>query len=619
MRIYCAYIRMLSGRLAYETFKANTQHTVPCLRSVDRYIKQVESNATEGVLRSDELLQYLNHLKLPKIVALSEDATRVINRIQYDSRTNQLVGFVLPLGENSMPIADFNRARSAAEMERCFYNCETGKEKKRASFVNVVMAQPLVPGIPAFCLLLFGTDAMYSSNDIAKRWQFIKNELKKKDIEVVTFASDSDPKFNSFMKYHINLGQDETNNINFPEWFNAKLCINANFMPIQDIVHIGTKFRNRILNYTLKMGNCDISVEHLSILLDTYTKEKHNLCPSTIMPKDRQNFESVLRICDEKVIDLLTNVRGSDGTILYLRVLNCILRSFLDLRLTPLERIRKIWFATFILRIWKTFLLESNMKYKEYSNLFISQNCYVCVEINAHSIVLLMLYLRERKLDHLFHPEMLGSQQCESIFRQIRSLSSTYSTVTNCSILEIIQKMSKIELQNEISHNKLKHWNFPRIGLPSSSYFPTIDRNGMNHSKTRIQLSSQQEIIQEIELAKIEAIEYAETIGMNLKNSNGFVCKIPKNTLSVRSEEINQNNQNSESDKDVLQLFKTANLKQYSEKFDPQNVDEESAYVKVKNNDGKIVCLKKHTLCWFLTKTTSKLSSDRLLRSMAKS
>lgn len=184
----------------------------------------------------------------------------------------------------------------------------------------------------------------------------------------------------------------------------------------------------------------------------------------------------------------------------------------------------------------------------------------------------------------------------------------------------MIRKMSKIELQNEITHNKLSHWNFPRIGMPSSSYFPTVDRNGINQSKTRIvQLPSQQEMIKEIELAKIEAIEYAETLGMNLKNSNGYVCKIPKNTLKARSEEINQNNQNIEPNKDVLQLFKKANLKQYSEKIDPQNVDEESPFVKVKNNDGKIICMKKHTLCWFLTQTTSKLSSDRLVRSMAKS
>lgn len=140
MKLYAAYVRMISGRLAYETFKANAQHSVPSVKSVDRYIDKVKANVVEGVLRTNELSIYLTNLKLPRIVPLSEDATRITNRVQYDARTNQLVGFVLPLAENGMPNAVINKARSAAEMERCFYDVKTGEEKKRASYLNVVMA-----------------------------------------------------------------------------------------------------------------------------------------------------------------------------------------------------------------------------------------------------------------------------------------------------------------------------------------------------------------------------------------------------------------------------------------------------------------------------------------------
>lgn len=349
LKLFCAYIRMVSGKLAYETMKANTQHSLPSERAVNRYIAKVQSTAIEGELRTDELVQYLTDLKLPKIVALSEDATRIANRAQYDPQTNQIVGFVLPLGENGMPIQKSNMARSAAEMEQCFYNIETRNEKKIASYVNVVMAQPLVLGIPSFCLLLFGSDAKYTTKDIENRWQFITDELKKRQIKVVTFASDSDPKFNSLMKYHINLGQSRTNG--FPEWFNANLCFSTNFMPIQDTIHIGTKLRNRILDHKLRMGEYEVSVEHLSIVSANFTKEKHGLCSLTIRPKDRQNFDSVLKICDEKVIDLLSNVENSAGTVLYLRVLDSVLRSFLDLTLKPIERIRQMWFAVIVVRI----------------------------------------------------------------------------------------------------------------------------------------------------------------------------------------------------------------------------------------------------------------------------
>lgn len=216
---------------------------------------------------------------------------------------------------------------------------------------------------------------------------------------------------------------------------------------------------------------------------------------------------------------------------------------------------------------------------------------------------------------------MLGSQPCESIFRQIRSLSSTYSTVTNCSILEIISRMSKIELQNEISHIKLKHWNFPRIGLANSSHYDPVDRNGINQYGNVVKLPNQEEIINEIELAKLEAMEYAKTVGMDVENID-YKCNFPKKR-NPPTEETETNidstvTENNVQDEDLLKLFSDANLKQYAEKIDPEKVDETNPYVKVRNKNGEILCIKKHKLCWFLGTTTRKLSSDRLIRVMAK-
>lgn len=625
IRLYAAHEKLIGGKLAYETFKANARRSVPSVKSVNRYIAREKSSAHEGVLRTKELSQYLTNQHLPRIVALSEDATRITDRIQFDRETNQLVGFVLTLGENGMPITGQKKALSAAAMEKCFYDVETGEEKKRSTYLNVVMAQPLVSGIPPFCLLLFGSDTKYTSAHIENRWKFIVDELKKENIDVPTFASDSDPKFNSVMRNHLGLLQNGKNNINFPEWFNSQMDTNT-YHPIQDTVHIGTRFRNRLLTDSLKMGKFDIKVHHLSSLIEKFTKEKHNLCATTVSPKDRQNFESVLRICDEKIIDLLANVDGSEGTILYLRVLSSILRSYLDPSLKPVERVRHIWFATFVLRIWKTFIMQAR-NYTVKDN-FISQNCYVCVEINAHSIVHLMLQLREKGLDHLFQPLMLGSQQCESIFRQIRSMTSTYSTVTNCSLLEIINRISKIELQNEIMHIRCKRFNFPRLGLPNSTYYPRMDRNGVDQTQVRAQLPSQEEIIKEIELAKLEAIEYTESLGMRVERARSYSCVIPKqkcssNEQSQPNKEKKTNAEISETepvtqDDDVLHLFSEMNFTAYAAKIDPSTIDVSSPYVKVKNQNGKMLCVQKHILCWLLSKSTTKLSSDRIIRVMTK-
>lgn len=622
-RLYCAYIRMVGGRLAYETFKANATHSVPSRCSVDRFIRQVQSNAVEGVLRTEELSKYLDDLNLPRIVALSEDATKIVDRIQYDKSTNQLLGFVLPLQEtNGMPLIGGNKATSASAIERCFFDFETGEERKKSTYINVVMAQPLVRGIPPICILIFGSDTHYSSKDIQKRWNFIENELRKKNIEVLSFASDSDPKFNSVMRKQLNLGcasNDLDARAEYPAYFNADFVANmSQYVPIQDMEHIGTKMRNGMIRKKFIFGENVISIEHVMNLTREFDKAQHKLCPSTVIPSDKMNVESVLRICDEKVISLLSQVEDKEsckGTILYLEIMSKILRSFLDMRLKHLERIRYLWFSNFILRIWR----ESVIAHQDYTlkHNFISNNCYSCVEINCHSLVILMCYMKQRNLDNLFHLELLGSQSCESIFRQIRSLSSTYSTVTNANLFEIIHKMSKIELQNEIAYIKLRNFDFPRIGKMRSSYYPTIDRNGENQYFNSEPLPSLDEIFNEIELAKMEAIECAESLGVSLKNFD-YVCKIgltkPKKVVKKRN--ISVSRQNNDFDADVLQLFPNINLRQYSDKIKANDIDEKSIYVKVKSIDGNLYCVKKNTLCWLLDKTTTKLSSDRLVKFM---
>lgn len=418
-----------------------------------------------------------------------------------------------------MPLTGGNKAYSTAAIERCFFDIETDVEKKRSSNVNVVMAQPLAKGIPPYCLLIFGTDRKYTSEDIRKRWSYIVDELRKRDIEVLSFSSDSDPKFNSVMRQHLKLGQKTTISPNLPEYFNADFDTNHEYVPVQDTVHIGGKLRNRIINKTLKFGEYDITINHVMALTEMFSKDKHKLSPTTVKPTDRMDFDTVLKICDENVISLLSHV----DTILYLQMTSKILRSFLDLRLTPLERVRYIWFANFILRIWK-----EDIQSREECDLlehYPTLNSVSCVEINSHSIVILMCYLKERNLDHLFHPELFGSQQCENIFRQIRSLSSPYSTVTNASLLEIIQKISKIELQNKIVLNKSTQFNFPRIGKMSRSYYPLIDRNGENQYLNSMPLPSRDEIFSEIELAKMEAIEYAESLGLSVKSSGDYTYR----------------------------------------------------------------------------------------------
>lgn len=160
-----AYLRMVGGKLAFETLQSNFLSALPSESTTRKYISETNDHVSEGVLRSIELLDYLKTRNLPFVVSLSEDATRISGRIQYDSKSNEIIGFVLPINKQTgMPIAHSFPARNAEEI---FSHFKGGNSV--AHFVNVVMAQPLADA-PAFCVLVYGSDSKYSAEDVINRY-----------------------------------------------------------------------------------------------------------------------------------------------------------------------------------------------------------------------------------------------------------------------------------------------------------------------------------------------------------------------------------------------------------------------------------------------------------------
>lgn len=173
IKMFTSYIKMLGGTLTYETIYPNLPLVMPSPSSVNRYIKDYGPTIIEGVLRTQDLRKYLDERKLPLIVWLSEDATKITPRIQYDSATNQLVGFVLPFDNNVMPIPYSFKAGNAKQIEEHF------QKEKQSSMVYAVMAQPLKENVPAFCLQLFGTDNKFSGDNVLNRWRLTKEKLNE--------------------------------------------------------------------------------------------------------------------------------------------------------------------------------------------------------------------------------------------------------------------------------------------------------------------------------------------------------------------------------------------------------------------------------------------------------
>lgn len=203
IKTYATYIRMLEGPKLYHFMQKNLEHALPSLSSANRYVQKSNCRVIEGILRCDELLVYLKDRNLDPVVALSEDATRIVGRIQYDIKSNEIIGFTLPLNEmNGLPIPFSYSARNANEIIEHFSSGNT-----TASFVNVVMAKPVTTQkIPAFCLLLFGSNNDYSRTDVCNRWKYIISKLRQLDIKIISISSDSDPRYNSAMRELSSLG-----------------------------------------------------------------------------------------------------------------------------------------------------------------------------------------------------------------------------------------------------------------------------------------------------------------------------------------------------------------------------------------------------------------------------
>lgn len=164
---------------------------------------------------------------------------------------------------------------------------------------------------------------------------------------------------------------------------------------------------------------------------------------------------------------------GSNQTVMYLKMMHSVTHSMLDPDLTIRERIASMCYGVFIVRIWRSWLLkyapqkkvQATIDVPTYSLLenFISTNAYTCIEINAHSLIQLTIKLRAINRPDLFLTHLLGSQSCEGTFRQLRSMSTTESTVVNFTILDMINCLKKVQLQSDIVYSAPEEIKFPRI------------------------------------------------------------------------------------------------------------------------------------------------------------
>lgn len=596
--------RILSGPMAYKLQQSNLKGCYPSISTTNRYIHKSNHAIVEGELLVNDLKDYLTKKNQPMWVSLSEDGTRVENRLQYDSKTDQLVGYVLPLNGNGMPMSYSFKARTASEMLIHFMS-----NTQVANNVNTIMAKPL-GNAPAFCILLFGTHK-YVAQDIANRWNYVVAQLAAVGIRVLSIASDSDPKNNSAMRKNSELGSytEKTNEIfkSGFDWEPPFYC--------QDFPHLATKLRNLFLttiknSELLPFGRYFIQQQHIQQLLDRYWKDEHLLTATTLDPRDKMNYESAKKICDGNVIKLLrAKVKNSEGTAIFLEIMSDVVAAFEDKEMSPTERLSKMWYSAFLVRIWRKFILnEPGLTLKKN---FMSTFCYNCIELNCHSLVKIILFLKKENLTHLFHPYMYSSQPCESFYRRIRSLSTVNSTVVNCSTKQMLDRLNRIQLLGEIASEK-NGFKYPESLIScrfSESKYIEAD------------FPSEDEIHKIILQCKDRALETAQRVGLIEEDCDYLDsvcdCCVPKYVVPKQKNVQTTDNENSVLDESSIEFIDLegklicSKLKNFAYRFEKKDVPK--TYAEIIRNKRRFV-YKKTSICWLFSKESYKLSSDRIYR-----
>lgn len=129
---------------------------------------------------------------------MSEDATQVISRVEYDSETNRLVGFVLPCNKDGLPFANSFLALSFGGNEEYF------KSQKISKFAYVFMAQCISHDIPTFCLGCIDSNNSFDVTIVLCHRQYIFSQSQKCNIHVISFGGDGNSRLLKVMKVSCN-------------------------------------------------------------------------------------------------------------------------------------------------------------------------------------------------------------------------------------------------------------------------------------------------------------------------------------------------------------------------------------------------------------------------------
>ncbi|CAF4814541.1 unnamed protein product [Rotaria socialis] len=238
----------------------------------------------------------------------------------------------------------------------------------------------------------------------------------------------------------------------------------------------------------------------------------------------------------------------------------------------------------------------------------------------------------------LINIHLFNSQGCESLFRDTRSLSGSFSTIVNFTINNFIKLSQKLAILNQFKYDQSEHnFSFPkyhkhkhddRLVLPDQ--LNEIDRldieqiinNAYDQATHIVQHSKMLDVLKRYDLIKLQSLSefvfdnlsktskmrnfssqitnyYVDEFDLDDKNDDDNVLNDEQNQLDDEALLDFENDDNVVDEKDVLTSTKSEfNGIRIFDNIDPNL---KQSYFKIKLND-KIKYLHKQSACWLFLK-----------------
>ena len=326
------------------------------------------------------------------------------------------------------------------------------------------MINPLHIDLPPLVVLSMPTCNKFDHTDVQSQWAKVDdlyNEHIKPVLDggLIGRSSDGDSRRRKLMHYQAQSNDGERHRlVDYERGFlysvvkipdpddQQKYDIKGLFD--QDAIHVIKKLLNPLDHATriLYMGpNYMAHMTHLKLVTELFNKARHGPTKNDSERKDRQNFESVQRICFDCVqsyLDAIINGgdachgRPPDESVKGTKEYLLLIATYLDVKAS---------LAINFTGIWRNFVMRTNGLTLKAN--FLTKECYIDCLLSCHASTILISFLRDNYPDVECRLDRIGSDCVEDFWSMNGSWVVNKHTY---SYADMFQNLGSMQLLEEI-------------------------------------------------------------------------------------------------------------------------------------------------------------------------